>query len=69
VVYEDGQGNQWVEWWTAADTGHGVPIDPANSCGIDLVPNLSDFQPLNDYVIDDGLCSTRYIAQFWGLLK
>jgi len=64
-VYGTGPGQ--VETFAIEGMGHAVPIDPDQGCGIDRVEaSVLPFAD-NDYVADAGICSSRRIAQFWGL--
>ncbi|QWP75696.1 PHB depolymerase family esterase [Lysobacter sp. K5869] len=58
-VYRDAAGRALVETYTVAGMGHGVPVDPGNGesqCGT-----------AGAYVLDANICSSYYIARFWGL--
>lgn len=55
-TYRDG-GKNLVEVWTIADMGHAIAIDPSNGCGIAKPP----------FILDKHICSSRKIAEFWGL--
>jgi poly(hydroxyalkanoate) depolymerase family esterase len=60
-VYNDTNGNAVVETYTITGMKHGVPIDPGNAedqCGTAA-----------DYIVPAGICSSYYIAKFWGLDK
>lgn len=54
--YADADGTLLVEKYLALDTAHGVEIDPVHGCGIK-----------GPYSLDTGICSSRLIAEFWGL--
>jgi poly(hydroxyalkanoate) depolymerase family esterase len=58
-VYRNSQGRALVESYRIKDMGHGVPVDPGpgeNQCG-----KAARFFP------DVDICSSLYIARFWGL--
>jgi poly(hydroxyalkanoate) depolymerase family esterase len=50
-------GGVRVESWRIAGMAHGVSVDPTAGCG-----------KAGAYVIDEGLCSTRKAAEFFGLI-
>jgi poly(hydroxyalkanoate) depolymerase family esterase len=58
-VYRDAAGRALVETYTVAGMGHGVPVDPGSGesqCGT-----------AGAYILDVNICSSYYIARFWGL--
>jgi poly(3-hydroxybutyrate) depolymerase len=55
--YTDASGVVRVESWTISGMSHGVSVDPKGGCGT-----------AGAYVIDEGLCSTRHAAAFFGLI-
>jgi len=58
-VFKDTSGNAVVEAFSITGMSHGVPIDPgsgADQCG------TSD-----QFIIDVNICSSFFIARFWGL--
>lgn len=55
--YRDSSGVVRVESWTISGMSHGVSVDPSGGCGA-----------AGAYVIDEGLCSTRKAASFFGLV-
>jgi poly(hydroxyalkanoate) depolymerase family esterase len=58
-VYRDATGAARVETWTIAGMGHGTPVDPGTGetqCGT-----------AGAYILDVNLCSSYYIARFFGL--
>lgn len=59
-VYKDANGTVKVESYLIANMGHGTPIATtgAEQCGKKA-----------DYILDAGICSSRRIAQFWGIAK
>lgn len=61
-LYRDTQGQARVEQWITRGVGHATPIDAQSGCGRDDPTRTSDF------VTDAGLCASREIARFWGLL-
>lgn len=67
-VYKDSEGHALVETYEIIDMGHAVPVDPDQGCGIDRI-QASDLAPVNDYMSDAGICSSRRIIEFWGLEK
>ena len=60
-VFQDASGNALVETYLIDGMTHGTPIDPgaaANQCG----------KPA-PFILPAGICSSFYIAKFWGLDK
>jgi poly(hydroxyalkanoate) depolymerase family esterase len=59
-VYKDAGGNVKVESYLISNMSHGTPIATtgAEQCGKKA-----------DYILDAGICSSRRIAQFWGIAK
>jgi poly(hydroxyalkanoate) depolymerase family esterase len=60
-VFQDSSGKPVVEAFTVKDMDHGTPIDPgsgADQCGTSVH---------DQYIIPAGICSSFYIAKFWGL--
>jgi len=58
-VYNDASGQPRVETWTITGMGHGTPVDPGSGetqCGT-----------AGAYILDVNICSSYYIARFWGL--
>ncbi len=58
-VYKDATGVPRVETWTITGMGHGTPVDPGTGetqCGA-----------AGAYILDVNLCSSYYIARFFGL--
>jgi poly(hydroxyalkanoate) depolymerase family esterase len=58
-VYNDAAGNPRVETYSITGMGHGTPVDPGSGetqCGT-----------AGAYVLDANICSSYYIARFWGL--
>jgi poly(3-hydroxybutyrate) depolymerase len=58
-VFKDASGAAVVESFDITGMSHGVPVDPgsgADQCGT-----------ADQYVIDVGICSSFFIAKFWGL--
>lgn len=58
-VYKTTSGQTRVETWTITGMGHGTPVDPgagATQCGT-----------AGAYILDVNLCSSYYIARFFGL--
>ncbi len=54
--YRDSAGHALVETWGVTGMDHGAAIDSANKCGTAA-----------QYVLDVGVCSSFYIARFFGL--
>lgn len=60
-VFQDSRGKPMVEAFTVKDMDHGTPIDPGSGgdqCGTSIH---------DQYIIPAGICSSFYIAKFWGL--
>ncbi len=58
-VYKIASGQTRVETWTITGMGHGTPVDPGTGetqCGT-----------AGAYILDVNLCSSYYIARFFGL--
>jgi poly(hydroxyalkanoate) depolymerase family esterase len=55
-VYADASGTARVETFEVSGMAHGVPVDPKGGCG-----------KAGAYVLDVGLCSSKYAADFFGL--
>ncbi len=58
-VYKTHSGQTRVETWTITGMGHGTPVDPGSGetqCGT-----------AGAYILDVNLCSSYYIARFFGL--
>jgi len=55
-IYTDASGAAVVETFTVPGMGHGTPVDPKAGCG-----------KAGAYVLDTGLCSSAYAADFFGL--
>jgi poly(3-hydroxybutyrate) depolymerase len=60
-VFQDSSGKPIVEAYTVKDMDHGTPIDPGS--GTDQCGTSHHDQ----YIISAGICSSFYIAKFWGL--
>ena len=59
-VFADSAGKPWVETFLVKGMDHGTAIDRGtadNQCGT-AAP----------YIINAGICSSFYIAKFWGLI-
>lgn len=54
--FRDGAGQVRVETWVVANMDHGVPVAPGKGCGV-----------AGQYFLDKGVCSSRLIAEFFGL--
>jgi hypothetical protein len=59
-VWRDLDGHDFLESFTIAGMGHGVPLaaQTAGACG-----------KVGAFHLEAGICSTRHIARFWGLLN
>lgn len=58
-VYKNVAGQPRVEAYTITGMGHGTPVDPGTGetqCGT-----------AGSYILDVNICSSYYIARFWGL--
>jgi poly(hydroxyalkanoate) depolymerase family esterase len=58
-VYKDASGRARVETVLVTGMGHGTPVDPGNGetqCGT-----------AGAYILDANVCSSYWIARFWGL--
>jgi poly(hydroxyalkanoate) depolymerase family esterase len=62
-------GRPQVETYLIKGAGHGVPIDAANGCGVNISNNpiISQNPFMNNFMIDVGICAVRRIADFWGI--
>ncbi len=62
LVFKNSAGTPTVEAYIVKDMDHGTPIDPGSApdqCGT----------PIHDqFIIPSGICSSFYIAKFWGLI-
>ncbi|RKH14786.1 hypothetical protein D7V97_02050 [Corallococcus sp. CA053C] len=62
-VYKDAAGKALVETYSLTGMGHGTPIDPAfNFPGTTVACGTA-----GAYVLDTDICSTWYVAKFFGL--
>ncbi|RKH64057.1 extracellular catalytic domain type 1 short-chain-length polyhydroxyalkanoate depolymerase [Corallococcus llansteffanensis] len=62
-VYKDAAGRALVESYSLTGMGHGTPIDPAFSFpGTTVACGTA-----GAYVLDTDICSTWYVAKFFGL--
>jgi hypothetical protein len=59
-LYQDPAGRVVVEFYDLIDAGHSTPVDPQRGCG-------DDRHGFGDFIYDYGICSSFYIARFWGL--
>ncbi len=57
AIYRDAAGVSVVETVQVTGMDHGTPIDPKNGCGT-AAP----------YILDVGVCSSFYAAQFFGII-
>lgn len=55
--FRNSAGVTLVESWSLSGMNHGTPVDPARGCGT-----------AGAFVLDVNLCSSRYAAEFFGLL-
>ncbi len=55
--FRDASGVLRVESWKISGMAHGVSVDPKGGCGT-----------AGAYVLDEGLCSTKKAAEFFGLV-
>ncbi|MDB4935578.1 MAG: feruloyl esterase [Labilithrix sp.] len=55
--FRDAQGVTRVESWLIEGMAHGVSVDPTAGCGT-----------AGAFVLDEGLCSTKKAAEFFGLV-
>lgn len=60
-VFEDSSGKPVVEAFTVKGMDHGTPIDPGAK------PDQCGTANHDHYIIPAGICSSFYIAKFWGL--
>ncbi len=58
-VWRNAEGRAVIERYDVAGIGHGTPLDTSDgkSCGV-----------AGPHMLDAGICSTRRIAGFWGLV-
>lgn len=61
LTYQNAAGQALIEYHRVEGLGHGVPVDAKRGCGADR--SLPE-----DYMYDLGLCASRQIAAFWGLM-
>lgn len=54
--YEDGSGNVQIEVYDITGMNHGTPVVPGDGCGSTAA-----------YFLDEGICASRRIAEFFGL--
>jgi poly(3-hydroxybutyrate) depolymerase len=59
-AWSDPQGRVIIERYDVQGMGHGTPLDTngGESCGI-----------AGPHMLDVGICSTRHVARFWGLIS
>ncbi|HEX8434861.1 PHB depolymerase family esterase [Archangium sp.] len=62
-VYKDTAGNALVETYAITGMGHGTPIDPAYK----FPGTTAACGTAGAYVLDTDICSTWYVAKFFGL--
>jgi poly(hydroxyalkanoate) depolymerase family esterase len=58
-IWRDAEGRVIIERYDIQGMGHGTPLDPGDGqfCGA-----------AGPHMLDAGICSTRRIARFWGLV-
>jgi len=59
-TFKDASGNAVVETYSITGMSHGDPVDPGvagDQCGT-----------ANQFIIDAHICSSFFIAKFWGLV-
>lgn len=56
--FKNGAGVTLVESWSISGMNHGTPVDPARGCGA-----------AGAFMLDVGLCSSRFAAEFFGLIS
>ncbi len=59
-TFRDASGNAMIETFRITGMDHGQPIDPgtgADQCGM-----------ADQFVIDENICASFFIAKFWGLV-
>jgi poly(3-hydroxybutyrate) depolymerase len=56
--YADANGTILVEKYVIPNMAHGVAINPGDGCGTPA-----------PYILDEGICSSRLIVNFWGLSR
>ena len=57
-VWKSQAGEALIETYAIAGMGHGVPVKPAAGCG-----------RTGQYAIDKGICSSKRVATFFGLVR
>ena len=60
-VYSDASGRPLVEFYNMTGMGHSVPMDFKRGCG-------DGRDGVGNFVSDMHICSSFYIAKFWGLI-
>jgi poly(hydroxyalkanoate) depolymerase family esterase len=60
-VYLDSSGRAVVEFYEITGMGHSVPVDFARGCG-------DGRDGIGNFVSDMHICSSFYMAKFWGLI-
>ncbi|HEY0095306.1 MAG TPA: Ig-like domain-containing protein, partial [Archangium sp.] len=61
--YKDAAGNVLVETYAITGMGHGTPIDPATK----FPGGTAACGTAGAYILDTDICSTWYVAKFFGL--
>ena len=59
-VFKDAAGSALVETYMISNMGHGAPIAPGSG-----EANCGTAAP---FILNAGICSSFYIAKFWGVL-
>jgi poly(hydroxyalkanoate) depolymerase family esterase len=60
-VFQDSAGKPMVEAFIVKDMAHGTPIDPGSA------PDQCGTSAHDQFIIPAGICSSFFIAKFWGL--
>jgi poly(hydroxyalkanoate) depolymerase family esterase len=60
-VYSDASGRKLVEFYNMTGMGHSVPMDFKRGCG-------DGRDGVGNFVSDMHICSSFYMAKFWGLI-
>jgi poly(hydroxyalkanoate) depolymerase family esterase len=58
-VFKDAEGQAQVEIYTIVGIGHGTPVDPG--------PGEEQCGSAGAFILDTNICSSLFIARFWGL--
>ncbi len=63
-IYHGADGEAAVELYFVAGAGHGTPVDPPARGATGTTDRCGVAAP---YVVPAGICSSYYVARFWGL--